>query len=395
MHTKITLTGLFVLAFVSAVLNYAGFTRIIPPDDWWLRALCLLTAIAVWIGLYLFWRYAFSIQPELRMASKRLQGWSAISIGCAFIVALSTYWNVIAFTGHEVLRQANQSNVTHAEARFADAQGATGGHARLIPQLQALSASAMSLANGEEFNGAITGSRGRGGVTEVLRQIGSKVADLAASLEAVSKNTDRLKADGKACLARMRQAQSDGGANYASELAAGADCLNGVMAELGNVQASSGIAQVLEGLSASVVIPVSIRTDSQRAALSNVLKGLQGQADSIARAARAIPEVTPTPLRLNRPNMATAVLTHWQGIIPAIATALAIDLLPLLLLVLGVVFHRDTEQDQRPRHLWTMIELADAHRQIEAIRSAPELKLIEERKPKGDDEDASDEGEPK
>lgn len=377
MNAQATKTGLFVLAFISAVLNYAGFIQIIDSADWWLKALCLLTSVGVWVCLFLFWRYGFTIIPHLRMQNKRFSGWITILAGCVVIIALSTYWNVIAFTGKEVLRLANAENVTRAEQQFAGVLSATGGYASLIPQLEALSSGAFSLADGEEYEGAVTGARGKGGISETLRQIGTKVAGITASVKKVAKSGDTLKSQGKACLAQMRSATNTGFSRESTmQLSAGADCLNGVIADLGNTNASGGVVQAMNGLRNSIVLPVSIKTDRQRQALSNVLDGLQNQADMIASVAGAIPKVSLQPFQLERPNMASAVLLHWHSIIPAIATALAIDLLPLLLLILGVLLHRDGEQMQKPRNLWTAEELADAQKQLEAIRNPEATPLL-------------------
>lgn len=378
MNAQTTNTGLFILAFISAVMNYAGFTHIIDTSDWWLKALCFLTSIGVWICLYLFWQYAFSIIPNLRMQGKRTSGWLTVAIGCFAIISLSTYWNVIAYTGKEVLQLSQTANVTRAEQKFAKASAASTGFTNLIPQLEALSASASSLADGEEFNGSVTGSRGKGAVSELMRQIADKVGSVASSLRKAEQSNEALKTRGKACLANMRSADNQTYSKAsADKLAAGADCLNSVLADMGSQDMASGVVQAMSGLRQGVVMPVSINSAKQRQALNNVLDGLQGQANTIAKAAQAIPRNSLTPFEVQRPNMASAVLLHWKGIIPAIATALAIDLLPLLLLILGVLLHRDGEAHDSPRHAWTIQELDDAQQQLAALRGESPQKLIE------------------
>lgn len=391
MNSNTLYTGLNILAFISAVLNYAGFVQIIPSDDWWLKSLCLLTAIGVWVCLYLFWSYAFSILPHLRMSTKRLGGWVTILAGCMVIIALSTYWNVIAYTGKEVLRLSMTENVIRAEQQFAKAVSVTGGYESLPAQLEALSQKTFQLAEGEERSGAVTGSRGRGGISALLRQIGDNVNAIAGSLKKTAQRGQSLKNKGKACLALMRKASALGSSGEPSaKLAAGADCLNGVMADLGNQNAASGIVQAMQGLTSGVVVPVSIRSKRQRQALTNILEGLQNQADQIAKTARAIPEVIVQPVTLDRPNMVTAVLKHWQSIIPAIATALAIDLLPLLLLILAVLLNRDGEAARRPRYLWTADQLSDAQMQLHSLHKSPPAKLIASTLPEDDKKGGSD-----
>lgn len=372
MNIQTTNLCLFLLAFISAVLNFAGFDQVAIHADWWTKCLFALTAIAVWISLYLFWTYAFSIVPDLKLPGKRVSGWLTIIVGCGFILALSAYWNMIALVGGEVQKLALRDISTRAQTTISEAIDESSAYLVFVPQISGLSSHIEALADSEEQSGAITGSKGAGSVSETLRQIKSKVDAVSNSITAASSDIAGLKAKGQKCLADLRASVNGGGSadTRGDAVAASVDCVNETIASLSNQNVSSLIAQNLGNLTAGVVLPVSIKSDKQKEAVRNILSGLQKQADGIANAANAIHVSPVAPLTAERPNVMAAILIYWKSIVPALSTAAAIDLLPLLLLILRVVLYRDAEERGLPRHPWTAGEMIDAMGQIQRLNGS-------------------------
>nr|WP_306266995.1 hypothetical protein [Pararhizobium sp. IMCC3301] len=369
MNTQTTNLSLFLLAFISAVLNFAGFDQIALNADWWKKSLFALTAIGVWISLYLFWTYAFSVVPELKRRGKQLSGWLVILVGCGFILALSAYWNMIALVGGEVQKLALRDIGIRAQTTISQAIDESSGYLVLVPQISALSGHTEDITLSEEQSGAITGTKGPGSVSKTLRQLKSKIDAVSKAVTSASSNIAALKTKGQNCLADLRTSINGGGTDdtRGDAVAASVDCINETVANLGNQNVTSLIAQNMSGLTTGVVLPVSITTANQKEAVQNILSGLQKQADNIAIAASNIAVSPVTPLTAERPNVMSAVLIYWRSIIPALATAAAIDLLPLLLLILRTLLYRDAEERGDPRHPWTMGELLDAFAQMQRL----------------------------
>lgn len=382
--------GLLILAFISAVLNFAGFDQSAINADWWQRSLFALTALGVWISLYLFWVFAFSIVPDLKRPGKRISSWLTIVVGCVFIIALSAYWNVTALVGNSVQNLSLRDTGIRAQSVISQAIDQSSGYLSLVPQVTGLSTHTESLALSEEQSGALTGSKGKGGVSKTLRQIKSKVDSLAGAIAQSTAGITKLKTKGQKCLVDLRSAINGKGSaiTRGDRVATGVDCINEVVAGLGNQNVTLQIAQGMGGLTAGVVLPVSLKTKKQKQAVQNILGGLQKQADSIADAARAVIVSPVTPLVHERPNAVMGILIYWRSIIPAISTAIAIDLLPLLLLILTVLFYRDREEQKVPLQDWTAVELLDALGQFkkltdgtatnvpQALSAVPEIKQI-------------------
>jgi len=367
MNIQNTKMGLMMLAFISAVLNFAGFDLVASNADWWHKSLLALTALAVWICLYLFWDYAFSIVPDLKLRGKRLASWLTIVVGCVFIVALSAYWNVIALVGNEVHTLTLRDIGNRAQIMLSQAIDESSAYLVLAPQVASLSVHIESLATGEEQYGAISGTKGPGSISKTLRQNKSKVDAVSGAIALAFADIADLKVKGQKCLADLRSSINGKGSpeTRGDAVAADVDCINETVASLGNQNVVSLIAQGMNGLTAGVVLPVSIKTAKQKQAVQNILTGLQKQADSIASAAATIKVSPIAPLSAERPNIMMAVLIHWKSIIPPMATAIAIDLLPLLLLILKVIRYRDAEERNVPRQPWTAGEMIDAMGQLQ------------------------------
>lgn len=371
MSDQTTKFGIFLLALISALLNYAGLS-IVSGGNWWLKSLCAMTAIGVWVALYLFWTHAFAAIPDLKRPGKRVTGWITVNAGCGVILALSSYWNLVALAGNEVQRLALLDIASKAEITLARAIDQSSRWMSFAPQLPALSASVQGSIDGETQSGSLSGISGKGSVAETLRQIKAKIDAASEAMKAAEAAIGQLKEKGQTCLGELRAAVSKDIAIDArgDAVAAKVDCINETIAEIGNQDVLSLIRRSMSGLTSGIVVPTSIKSDAQHRAIANVLAGLQKQADEIVGAAAAM-DISPTsPLSAERPNIMLAVLFHWRSIIPAIATATALDLLPLLLLILAVLRRRDADEDGDPRHPWTVRELLEAQAQLDRLGQA-------------------------
>lgn len=376
MSKKITNLCIFVLAFVSSILNYAGLASMVD-DNWMQKGLCALTSVAVFTALYLFWTWAFGVVPELRDPQKRFASWLTVVCGVVGIIALSAYWNVVAIAEKEIERLSKQSVIPRVESFMATAIRQSGVYISVKPELVGFTSDIGAKANGEETNGSITGSAGKGGVAAVLRQLQASVANVVLSVDAALEVNSKQKIKGNKCLEQLRQ-------NIRENKSYGANinCINNVVSDLGNQNIASFVAHAMDGLTSTVIMPVSLKTDKQRQAVQNILDGLQKRADDFATKMRSIDSGIIEPLIVERPNIMAGILIYWQSIIPAIATAIAIDLLPLIILIFKVLLYRDAESRNDPRHLWTISELSDAMAQFKQISDQSTSQLASPTKPK-------------
>ncbi len=366
---------LMILALISAVLNFAGFSEI-TNGSWWQLSLCALTSVGVFVALYAFWKAAFDVVPTLHSRQSRALGWAISCIGVATVLAISAYWNVVALAGSEVDKLILQDRSVLADTSLNRAIAEGGKFKGLENQLTAFSSSIENLADAEESSGAVSGSAGAGTVSKLLRQIAGKIQSAAGFAESASDTLNSTVKRGQACLADLRRSSEAGTAeeNRASQATASVDCVNEVIAALGNQSAAAQIAQSMRSLASGVVIPASVKSKKQKASVANILAGVQKQADAVADTAESLKPAALQSVSNSRPNAMLGVLIYWRSIIPAIATAIAIDLLPLILLLFLVLRTRDMERRGKPVSTVTVAEIVAAHqelKQLDRMRGLP------------------------
>ena len=376
MNQKTLNLSIGVIAFISAILNYAGLASMVD-DSWMQKGLCALTSVAVFTALYLFWTWAFGVMPELRHPQKRFASWLTVACGVIGIIALSAYWNVVALAKNEIDTLSKQSVIPRVERFYATAIRQSGVYISVKPELVGFASDIGAKANGEATNGSITGSAGKGGVTAVLRQLQASVANIVLSVDEALDVNSNLKNKGDKCLEQLHQNIQENKSYGAS-----VNCINNVVSDLSNQNIASSVAHAMDGLTSSIIMPVSIKTDKQRQAVQNILDGLQNRADNFASKVRSINNNIIDPLIVERPNIMAGILIYWKSIIPAIATAIAIDLVPLIILIFKVLLYRDAETRDDPRHLWTISELSDAMAQFKQISDQSTAQIAPSTEPK-------------
>ncbi|WP_346894817.1 hypothetical protein [uncultured Roseibium sp.] len=364
---------LMILALISAVLNFAGFSSIVG-GDWWHLSLCALTSVGVFVALYMFWKVAFDVLPTLDNPVIRAIGWVTVASGIAIVLSISAYWNLVALAQSEVQLLALKDRTVQAETRLNEAIGEGGKFKGLSGQLTAFAANIESLAASEEQSGAISGSPGKGAVSKLLRQITAKIDARASMVAKAGDDVSALGADGQLCLGNLRGTLENGGTDLEQKAAGSVDCVNAVIAGLGSQSVADQVRQDMAALTAGIVIPASVRTKAQKEAIGNILAGVQEQANAIADTAAGLVSRTVETVSNSRPNAMLGVLVYWRSLIPAIATAVAIDLLPLVLLAFLMLRVRDLNRQGKPTSTTTLGEVERIHDELNRLdrkRGAP------------------------
>lgn len=351
---------LMIIAIVSALLNFAGFSTVLN-NDWYSKALAAMSSLAVFTVIYGFWGFAFLSIPILQATRHRIGAWITVLIGCMGLVAISAYWNVVALAGHELQALALQQTTIAAERQFSDATENAGTYQSLTPQLEALSLSVSSLSESEIQNGAISGTPGEGSISRTLEQISTRVDAVIDALTSAEGELQSLNDQGRACLSEMRLGTT------AHEVSGGVDCINAVISGLNNQDVATQINTGLSGLTTGIVLPATVRNDEQRSTIARIFTGIQEQADGIAVQSDAISSTPIGPVSNARPNTVQAVLVHWHAIIPAIATAVAIDLLPVILLIFMVLVRRDAQLNGENTSTITLADIERMHKDLRRI----------------------------
>ncbi|MCK0197417.1 hypothetical protein MWN34_10880 [Ancylobacter sp. 6x-1] len=376
MNARLINAGLLVVAFLAALANYEGLALTIDAQTFWDRAFCAAIAIGVMSSILVFWHLAFHVVPQMLDPDHRLVAWLTTLFGTLCIVGLSAALNVAALGGHEARQVGLQEVVASAERSFAaGSQGSGRSIQPLLPDLDAFRTYLAGLAECEAEAGCVTSTKGRSGVAATLQQLAGAAGTI---VEAVSRSQADLGAKGDAarsCLAAMRAALTKPVAieRRSEEVARQVDCFNAAMTEARGIDGAAQVGQALGSFTSGIVIPVTVKTAQQKEAVARILATIKQKADELARRAAALPiSEAAEPVTMTRQNALQAVVTHASAIVPIWIVGIALDVLPLVLLVFVTIHaaagRKDPDERMLDRPVRDVIEARRALPEIEAPR---------------------------
>jgi len=337
-------TALGVLATASGIYTYLGVSSLLDENGAISAFAAIAYSVAVSVGIFVFWSYLLRLYPAVRSTRARMGLLGAMGLGSLAIVAMSSWLNAAALAGSAAVEQhlaqtvqAYQTSLERTHELALTGQSLQRDVARVRQSFEDLSE--------QEATGDLSGLAGRGAVFRVLRQKSVELTALEEQIAAQSPLVERAFAEGNAILSRMRALTVEPGPvqTRAVEFSESAVRLQGLITQIRQLSVAPLVERAAQDLAASVVLP---ELDGQTAAgradqattIASVLDVLGQRADTLAQAARAVialpppPQVEYTPL-----SSADAVILYARNFVPSWAGAIAIDLLPgVLVLILAV-----------------------------------------------------------
>lgn len=200
------------------------------------------------------------------------------------------------------------------------------------------------LANLEQ-SGALSGTAGRGAVFRVLTQKSEELRNLEEQISAQQPLIEEAFEDGNQLLAKMRELTVAPGPvdRRSVQFSEESVKLAGVLSRLNQYSVASLVVRAAEDLPASVVLPEldgrnSTIRDAQSATIGSVLDALDQRSRTLKNAAEEVLEMElPIETAYNPISSADAVIRYAHNFVPSWAGAIAIDLLPgVLVFVLAI-----------------------------------------------------------
>lgn len=365
-----TSAALGILAVASGIYTYLGVRGLLDDGG----ALSLFAAVAystaVSTGIFVFWSYLFRLLPVMRTAATRLWLLLAMAIGSCAIVAMSSWLNAAALAGSAAVEQHLARTVQDYQTSLERAHGIT-------LQAQALQLDVGRTRQGfedlsaQEAGGELSGLAGRGAVFRVLTQKSDELAALEELILAQEAPIAAAFAEGNAILSRMRALTvapgpvEDRSVQFSEE----AVRLAGVITTLRQLSVAPLVDRAARDLAQSVVLP---RLDAnnaggqaaQQATITSLLEVLAQRADTLQSAASEVLALEPASEVIYTPiSTADAVILYARNFAPSWAGAIAIDLLPAVLVMIASVAHaaiRAGRETDDPQAAMTVAELQAA-----------------------------------
>lgn len=368
--------ALGVLASASGVYTYLGVSGLLEGQGALSFFAAVAYSMAVSVAIFVFWSYVMRILPAMTWAGGVIGMMLATLLGCAAIVAMSSWLNAAALAGSAAVEQHLAVTVQDYQRAVERAHGNAVAGQSLSRDVARARVSFEDLTELER-TGGLSGVGGQGAVYRLLRQKSEELAALETQIGAQDDPIAAAFERGNEILNRMRGLIAEQGPVKLRSVAFAEQSvrLAGVIATLRQLTVAPLVARAAKDLRASVVLPeVDGATGDVRAAqvstMAEVLKALDQRARGLGDAAAdvmSLPEpveTTYTPI-----STADAVIRYAGDFVPAWAGAIAIDLLPLVLVFIIATSQAAIRRGRGDLAYERTLSVADLQAALTAMRS--------------------------
>jgi len=348
--------ALAVLALASGVYTYLGVRSILDGSATVVFFAAIIYSSAVSVAIYAFWTYMARFYPHVTGAAGRGAMLGVMALGCAMIIAMSSWLNAAALAGSAALEQhlaeTQEDYTSDLDRAHQNALAAQS----LLPDIQRASERFARLAEEERETGALTGTTGAGSVVQLLSQMAAQLKELEGGIAASRERVATLFEQGRTHLSTMRELVSAPGAidPRADRFAAEVVALSGVIASLEQTSIAASVKRAADDLSLGFIAPVASGREADLAnrqdqVMETIRASVTAQSKVLSDAAEEILTREPVAERRFVPlSSAEAVLRYAGDFIPSWAGAISIDLLPaVLIFILATVHAALRRQNQR------------------------------------------------
>jgi hypothetical protein len=370
----ITSAALGILAVASGIYTYLGVSTLLDSTGALNFFAAFSYSAAVSVGIFVFWSYMMRLLPAVRSVGSRIGLLLSMLLGSVAIVAMSSWLNAAALAGGAAVEQHLARTVQEYQAALEQAneiavsgQGLARDVARVRQSFQDLSE--------QEVTGNLSGLAGQGAVFRVLRQKSDELAGLEAQITSQQVLVSGAFADGNAILSRMRALTVEPGPVEARSVEFSEESvrLAGVITQLRQLSVAPLVVRAAQDLSASVVLPeldgrTTAARGDQQSTISSVLALLAQRADTLRTAAESVLSLTPPVDTTYTPiSAADAVIRYAGNFIPSWAGAIAIDLLPAVLVFILTIAQAAIRSGREHVGIEDMLTLAELRAAVSAL----------------------------
>lgn len=368
-------TALGVLAVASGIYTYLGVSSLLDENGAMSVFAAIAYSVAVSVGIFVFWSYLMRLFPAVRTARARTGLLAAMALGSLAIVAMSSWLNAAALAGSAAVEQ-------HLAETVQDYQSSLERAHEIALSAQALERDVSRTRQGfddlseQEAEGTLSGLAGRGAVFRVLRQKSAELAALENQIAAQTPLVETAFFEGNTILSRMRALTVEPGSVEVRsvEFSEAAVRLQGLITQLRQLSVATLVERAAQDLAASVVLPeldgktAATRSD-QAATITSVLDVLASRAATLEKAAQSVQALTP-PLNVTYAPLsaADAVILYAGNFIPSWAGAIAIDLLPAVLVFILAVTQSAIRSGREGAGVEDTLTLAELRAAVTALR---------------------------
>ena len=370
-----TPAALGVLAIASGVYTYLGVTSLLEDTGAMSFFAAVAYSVAVSVGIFVFWSYMLRLLPSMRTAGGFIGLTVSTMVGSLAIIAMSSWLNAAALAGSAAVEQHLERTVRGYQSALEQAHDIALSAQALEREVRRAREAFEALAE-QERSGELSGTAGEGAVYRVLRQ---KTEELQSLEEQISEQQPLIVdayEQGNEILGRMRGLTVAPGPVEQRSVAFSEESvrLAGVISNLNQFSVALLVARGPEDLPASVVLPeldgqtTSVR-QAQSSTIGSVLDALDQRSQTLGQAAGEVLAMEPPQETAYNPiSSADAVIRYASNFVPSWAGAIAIDLLPGVLVFVLAVTQAAIRNGRDGLSIEETLTLADLRAAVSAMR---------------------------
>ena len=370
-----TPAALGVLAIASGVYTYLGVTSLLEDTGAMSFFAAVAYSVAVSVGIFVFWSYMLRLLPSMRTAGGFIGLTVSTMVGSLAIIAMSSWLNAAALAGSAAVEQLLERTVRGYQSALEQAHDIALSAQALEREVRRAREAFEALAE-QERSGELSGTAGEGAVYRVLRQ---KTEELQSLEEQISEQQPLIVdayEQGNEILGRMRGLTVAPGPVEQRSVAFSEESvrLAGVISNLNQFSVALLVARAAEDLPASVVLPeldgqtTSVR-QAQSSTIGSVLDALDQRSQTLGQAAGEVLAMEPPQETAYNPiSSADAVIRYASNFVPSWAGAIAIDLLPGVLVFVLAVTQAAIRNGRDGLSIEETLTLADLRAAVSAMR---------------------------
>jgi hypothetical protein len=370
-----TPAALGVLAVASGIYTYLWVTSLLEDTGAMSFFAAVAYSVAVSVGIFVFWSYMLRLLPSMRSAAGFIGLTVSAGVGSLAIIAMSSWLNAAALAGSAAVEQHLENTVRDYQSALEQAHDIALSGQALGREVQRAREAFEALAE-QERSGELSGTAGQGAVYRVLRQKTEELLNLETQIAGQQPLIVAAYERGNEILGRMRALTVAPGPVEQRSVAFSEESvrLAGVIANLNQFSVAPLVARAAEDLPAAVVLPeldgrTSTIRDAQSSTIASVLDALDQRSRSLQRAAGEVLAMEPPQETAYNPiSTADAVIRYAGNFVPSWAGAIAIDLLPGVLVFVLAITQAAIRSGRDGLSIEDTLTLADLKAAIHAMK---------------------------
>ena len=370
-----TPAALVVLATASGICTYLGVTSLLEDTGALSFFAALAYSVAVSVGIFVFWSHMRRLLPSMRSAVGFIGLTVSAIVGSFAIIAMSSWLNAAALAGAAAVEQHLERTVGDYQSALEQAHDIALSGQALGREVKRARESFEALAV-QERSGQLSGTAGEGAVFRVLTQKTEELRNLEGQISEQQSLIESAYDDGNSILGRMRALTVAPGPVEQRSVVFSEESvrLAGVISNLNQYSVAPLVARAAKDLPASVVLPeldgrsAEIR-NAQFSTIASVLDALDQRSQTLRSAADEVLALElPIETACNPISSADAVIRYAENFAPSWAGAVAIDLLPAILVFVVAIIRAAIRSGRDGIGVEQSLTLSDLKTAMNAMR---------------------------